>query len=330
MIRIFKEKQIFTYAIAVVLLIVCSVTELKAQCFASPGNPVAGSANVGILQNRISRVVVFHRFTFSDQYFNGNSKIAYDFPTAISNANYNYVGFSAGHGIHKRITLELEAGYFINKTQNYRNFDFQSRGFGFSNAVFSGKFNVYKNVVKNMEFTLAVGAKVPFSVKPQVVDGITLGIDVQPSTGNFGSIVQGLFVKEFEDISMRIIVLGRYERNFNENKLGYMFGDAYTTSIFLSKHLANRYTELTKDITVILQCRHEYKLKNLLKGSPVVASGSNQVFLAPQINYNYKMVWNFSFIYDLPVYRYYNNIQLGNSYSLSLSITRDFGYHIKM
>lgn len=322
-------RQIYTYAITVILLIVCSVTELRAQCFASPGNPVAGSANVGILQNRISRVVVFYRYSFSDQYFEGSNKIAYNFPAAISNANYNYVGFSAGHGIHKRITLELEAGYFLNKTQNYRNFDLQMRGFGFSNAVFSGKFNIYKNVVKKIEFTVSAGAKVPFSMKPQVVDGVTLDIDLQPSTGNFGSIFQGLFVKEFEDISARLILLGRYEKNFNENKLGYRFGDAYITSLYFSKHLANRYTELTKDITVILQCRHEYKLRNMRNGNPVVASGSNQFFLAPQINYNYKMVWNFSFIYDFPIYRHYNNIQLGNAYSLSLSVTRDFGYHIR-
>lgn len=329
MTTLFKNNQLFEFIIAVILLLLCSVTEIKAQCFASPGNPVAGSANVGILQNRISRVVVFHRFSFSDQYFNGSSKIAYDRPAAISNANFNYIGFSAGHGIHKRITLELEAGYFLNKTQNYRNFDFQMRGFGFSNAVFSGKFNIYKDVVKNVEFTVSAGAKLPLSVKPQVVDGVTLDIDLQPSTGNFGSIVQGLFVKEFVDISARIIVLARYEKNFNENKLGYRFGDTYVTSVFFSKHLANKYTELTKDITLILQCRHEYKLKNMRNNNPVVASGSNQVFLAPQINYNYNMIWNFSFIYDFPVYRYYNNIQLGNSYSLSLSITRDFGYHIK-
>jgi len=313
--------------IAISIFLHCS-KYIDAQCFASPGNPIAGSANVGVLQPRITRAVLFHKYSFSDQYFKESTQVDYNVPAAISNANFNYLGFSVGRGMTKRFTLELEAGYFINKTQNYKYIDYQTRGYGFSNAVVSGKFNIYKNVVKKVEFSVSAGAKIPLSTKPQVVDGVTLGIDVQPSTGNFGSIAQALFVKEFEGSSMRFILLGRYEKNFNENQLGYKFGDAYITSLFVSKHLANRHTELTKDVTIILQGRHEFRKKNLLNSNEVFASGSNLLFVSPQINYNYNMIWNFSFIYDIPVYRYYNGTQLGNSHSFILSITRDFGYGI--
>lgn len=302
--------------------------ELKSQCFASPGNPIAGSANVGVLQPRITRAVSFYRHSFSDQYYKGSEAIPYDFPAAVSNANYNYLGFNVGRGITKKFTLELEAGYFINKTQRYRNIDLYSKGYGFSNAVISGKFNIYKNVVKKLEFSVSAGAKIPFTTKPQIVDGVTLDIDLQPSTGNFGSILQALFVKEFEGPSMRLIMIGRWEKNYNQNQLGYRFGDAYISSIFISKHLANRYTELTKDITIILQARHEYRFRNLRYGQEVFASGNNVLFIAPQINYNYNMIWNFSIIYDIPVFRYYNGVQLGTSHSFAISITRDFGFGI--
>ncbi len=302
--------------------------ELKAQCFASPGNPIAGSANVGILQPRITRAVVFYSYSFSNQYFNGSKAIDYDFPARVSSANYNYVGFNVGRGITKRLSLELEAGYFINKTQNYTYLDFSDRGFGLSNLVISGKYNIYKDIVKQTEISVSGGIKMPFSTKPQEVDGVRLGIDTQPSTGHFGSIVQALIVKELEGPSMRFILLGRWEKNFNENKLNYLFGDAITTSLFISKHLANRHTELTKDITVILQLRHEYRFRNLSGGKEMLGSGSNILFMAPQINYNHNMVWNFSLIYDFPIYRYYNETQLGTSYAISFSITRDFGFGI--
>lgn len=324
--KILNNKYILLLFLTTALLFVSKRN--YSQCFASPGNPIAGSTNVGVLQNRITRVLVFHKFSFSNQYFEGSNKISYDYPAAISNANFNYTGFSVGYGLRKKITLEFEAGYFFNKTQNYRNFDYQIKGYGLSNAVFTGKFNIYKNIDKMLEFTVSAGVKIPFSLKPQVVEGVTLPIDIQPSTGNFGSIFQMLFVKEFKNASARILFFGRYERNFNENKMGYRFGDAYTSSLFLSKHLANRYTELTKDITVILQIRHEYRFRNLLYDNPVVASGSNSIYLGPQLNYNLNMVWNFSIIYDFPVYHYYNDIQLGNSYSILLSITRDLGYGI--
>jgi len=208
-----------------------------AQCFASPGNPIAGSTNVGVLQNRITRVLVFHKFSFSNQYFEGSNKISYDYPAAISNANFNYTGFSIGYGIRKRITLEVEAGYFFNKTQNYRHFDYTIKGFGFSNAIFTGKFNIYKNVDKMLEFTMSGGLKVPFSLKPQVVNGVTLPIDIQPSTGNFGSIFQALFVKEFKNISARFILFSRYENNFNENRIRFSANLSENEIIHVRSHL---------------------------------------------------------------------------------------------
>jgi hypothetical protein len=316
-------------ALIILTVLLFSELDLQAQCFASPGNPVAGSANIGVLQQRISRMVVFHKFSYSDTYYVGSDKVDYNFPTAIENANYNYSGISFGYGLKPKLTLEVEAGYFFNKTQNYRFLDYKLRGFGLSNAVFIAKYNIHKNVDKKTEITVAGGVKVPFRLKPQVVDGVRLDIDVQPSTGNFGFNLQALFVKEFKNISARIIFLSRYDNNFTVNRMGYKFGDAFSNSLFLSKHLANKYTELTKDITIICQFRHEYKLQNLLNDITVLASGSNMLYIAPQINFNYHMVWNFSMIYEKPLYHNYNGTQLGNKYALMFSITRDFGYHIK-
>jgi hypothetical protein len=315
--------------LVLLLFFVVFATDIKAQCFASPGNPVAGSANIGVLQQRISRMVVFHKFSYSDKYYTGSNNVDYNYPSAIDNANYNYSGFSIGYGLRPKLTVEVEAGYFINKTQNYRYIDYKLRGFGFSNAIFSAKYNIHKNVDNKTEITVAGGVKVPFRLNPQVVDGVRLDIDVQPSTGNFGFNLQALFVKEFKNISARIIFLSRYDNNFTVNRMGYKFGDAFSNSLFLSKHLANKYTELTKDITIICQFRHEYKLQNYLNDNPVLASGSSMLYIAPQINFNYHMVWNFSMIYEKPLYHNYNGTQLGNNYAIMFSITRDFGYHIK-
>ncbi|HNY43993.1 MAG TPA: hypothetical protein PKH15_04820 [Bacteroidales bacterium] len=311
-------------------LLAFSNFEANAQCFASPGNPVAGSANVGVLHPRIFRLVLFHKFSYSDSYYSGSKFNEYDFPAAIKNANYNYTGMSLAYGLKPKLSLELDLGYFINKTQNYRYIDYQLKGYGLSNIGLTAKYNIYKNPVKMLEITVGGGLKAPFRLEPQVVNGVRLDVDVQPSTGNFGFNLQALFVKEFENISTRLIVLSRYDNNFTENRMGYKFGDAFSNSIFISKHLANKYTELTKDITIICQFRHEYKKVNYLNGKVVKASGSNILYIAPQINYNFKMVWNFSFIFEKPIYHYYNETQLGNKYSLLLSITKDIGYKIKM
>jgi len=307
----------------------------QAQCFASPGNPIAGNANLGVLDKGIVRAVAFHQYNTMDKYYTGSKPSSDTERGTVSSAFYNYSGISIGYGISKRFTIEAEAGYFIHKTQNHliriNNSDvaIQEKGYGFSNAILSGKYNIYKNVVKGLEFSVAAGVKLPFSTQPQVVDGVELSIDVQPSTGNYGSVFQSFFVKEFDNISARLIMINRYENNYTENKQGYKFGDAYTNAVFLSKHLANQRTRLTKDITAILQLRHEYvkpyKVNNILADN---RSGSSSFFVSPQLNYNLKMLWNFSIIFDIPVYQHYKGTQLAKDYALTITLTRDFGFKI--
>ncbi len=315
--------------------VIISSQNIQAQCFASPGNPIAGNANLGVLDKGIVRAVVFHQYNTMDKYYTG-TKLATDSEKGtVGSAFYNYSGLSIGYGISKRFTIEVEAGYFLNKTQkhliviNDKERRITEKGFGFSNAVLSGKYNVYKNVVKGIEFSVAAGAKLPFSTQPQVVDGVELSIDVQPSTGSYGSVFQSFFVKEFDNISARLIMINRFENNYTENKQGYKFGDTYTNAIFLSKHLANPYTHLTKDITAIVQFRHEYVKPYYRNGDlKDKVSGSKIFLISPQLNYNLKMVWNFSLTYDIPIYQYYNGSQLARAYGITFSLTRDFGFGI--
>lgn len=299
-----------------------------AQCFASPGNPIAGSTNLGILDPHIVRAIGFYQFSLSDRYYEGRHPSGYDPAGAISSAWYNYTGLSIGYGLTRRFSIETDLGYFVNKTQEYRYLDHSLTGSGLSNAVISGKYNLHQDLVRRVELTVSAGPKLPFSTRPQVVDGVELPIDVQASTGNFGAVGQLFFVKEFDAVSARLILMGRYENNFTENRQGYRFGDAWITSVFLSKHLANRWTGLTKDLTLILQGRYEYRGQNIRHGQPVAYSGSNLFFVAPQLNYNLNYIWNFSVIFDVPVYQYYNGIQLANSFAVTFSVARDIGFQL--
>ena len=299
-----------------------------AQCFASPGNPIAGSTNLGILDPHIVRVIGFYQFSVSDRYYEGRHPSDYDPAGAISSAFYHYAGMNLGYGLTRRFSIETELGYFFNKTQEYKYLDYRLTGSGLSNVVISGKLNLYQDLVRRTELTVAAGPKLPFSTHPQVVDGVELPVDLQASTGNYGAVAQLFFVKEFDAFSGRLILTGRYENNFTENKQGYRFGDAWITSLFMSKHLANRHTDLTKDLTLILQARHEYRSRNMRNGQAVDFSGSNLLYLAPQLNYNLNLIWNFSVIVDVPVYQYYNGIQLANRLAVTFTAARDIGFNL--
>ena len=304
-------------------------SRLHAQCFASPGNPIAGNTNLGILDRGITRAIGFVQYSLMDQYFEGSRRSDYDPTGAITSAHYTYTGFSLGYGLTGKLTLEAEVGYFLNRTQQYRHIDYSMRSSGFANAIVTAKYNLFQDLPRNLELTLSAGPKIPLTTKPQVADGVELPIGMQSSTGNFGFVVQSFFVKEFDVGSIRLILINRYENNLTENQQGYAFGDSFMSSLFFSKHLANPWTRLTKDITFILQTRHEYRTRSTRNGQQINYSGHNLLFVAPQLNYNLGMVWNFSVMVDIPLYQYFNGIQLGNSHAITFSVARDVGYRVK-
>ncbi len=321
-------KRLIIICFIIALVLVACRSQLQAQCFASPGNPIAGSTNLGILDKGTARSIGFLQYNLMNRYFEGSKRSDYSPAGAISSAHYIYAGFSLGYGLSNKFTLEAEAGYFLNRTQDYKYIDYSLRGHGFSNAIISAKYNVYQDLPRNLELTLSAGALLPFSTRPQVVDGVELPIGVQPSTGNYGMVLQSFFVKEFDVGSVRLILTNRYENNFTENQQGYRFGDSFISTLFLSKHLANRWTRLTKDFTFILQTRHEHRSRSTRNGREVDYSGHRLVFVAPQLNYNLGMIWNFSVMLDIPVYQYFNGIQLANSHLITFSVARDFGFGI--
>ncbi len=303
---------------------------LFSQCFSSPGNPIGGTANMGILDKYTLRTISFFRHSYSDSYNIGSKK--FNGKQLVNCAYYNYIGEIIGYGLFEKLSIETELGYFINKTQKYTINDSVSdfvRGNGLSNIVVSGKFNVFKNDDKRFNLSASCGLKIPLSLHSQLVNGVE-NIEVQPSTGSYGIVLQTFLVKEKPFQALRFFLINRYETNFTNKSdyyisgREYKFGDALYTSVYISKHLHFRYAWLTENWTAILQIRNELKEKNMLNDKWINASGSCIVLVSPQLNYTIKEKWNVSVIVDIPVYQYYYEMQLATKYAFTINITRDF------
>ena len=225
------------------------------------------------------------------------------------------------------MTVETEGGYYFNKTQVYKINDQKLTGNGFSNVVLSLKPRLYYNADKRFEMSCALGTNIPFSRTLQQVDGVTLPIDLQPSTGSYGLVFQSFIIKENSFKAVRFFLATRIEKYF-ENKRDYLFGTLYSNSFYFSRHFVFEKMKL-KDWTIILQLKNQIKEKNIRKNQTVDASGSCLFFLVPQINLSVQEKWNISILTDIPVYQYYNEIQLGNTASFAINIIRDFSFNNK-
>ena len=289
-----------------------------AQCLSS-ANPVGGSANLLVLEKNTVRVIGFYRFNYGDQYYEGSKRSGFDL---IRSENYNYAGSIVGYGLAERTTLEAELGYFINKTQVY-NIDPQYvlTGSGLSNAILSVKYGLLKNNEKRFFISSGIGAKIPFSTEPQSRDGVELPVEVQPTIGAFGMVLQGFIVKEKPVTGTRYFITGRMEMN-SRNRRDYRLGTSVTTSFFISKHLMMPW--LKGDWTAILQLRNETREADKTSTGVRESTGSTIFYLSPQLNNFINEKWNLSLLADIPVYRHFNGIQLTTKFGITLTLAREF------
>ncbi len=290
----------------------------QAQCLSSV-NPVGGTNNLLVLEKNALRVISFYKYGQGTRYFEGNDPSGFDL---ISKAYYNYLSTTLGYGLTWKTSLEVEAGYFFNKTQNY-NLDpaYSLTGKGLSNAVVLAKHSLYADPVKRFFITGAAGAKIPFSRELQWSRNVKLPVEVQPTLGGYGAVFTASLVKENSGTGMRYFFTSRAEVNA-PNKEDYRLGTSVYNSFYISSHL--KYPWLKDNWTAILQLRNEIRGPDTIDGREKESSGSILFFVAPQLNFVFKDDWYLSGMVDIPVYQDFNGTQLGAGPGVTFVVSRTF------
>lgn len=307
-----------------ILLLIAAVLgnfQTAAQCLSSV-NPVGGTENLLLLEKKSLRVITFYKHSMGKQYYEGDHHADFNL---IDRAFYNNLTYFMGYGLNNKLALETELGYFINKTQVYNTEpEYRLRGYGVSNLVISTRYGLYAENFKRVFITLAVGLKIPTSRNPMSVDHVELPVEVQPTMGSYGLVMNTTWVKENSGQGLRFFLTNRIEYHF-ENNNEYKPGTAIYTSGYISKHImANR---VKGDWTTILQLRNEIRTHDEIAGKTKESSGSVLFFVVPQINYVIRENWNLSALLDIPVYQYFNGTQLGAGVGITFSMARSFDLH---
>ena len=302
--------------IFIIVLLAISPYLTKAQCLSSV-SPVGGTGNLLVLEKNSLRVISFYKYGQGNQYYEKTQHSDFEL---INKAFYNYSSIIVGYGLSNKLSVEIESGYFFNKTQVYNLVpQYKLRGEGLSNMIISAKRSIFADQFKRIYLTGGIGAKIPFSRTPQVVNNVELPVEVQPTIGAYGFVFNSSFVKESSGSGMRFFVLNRIETNA-PNKYDYKLGTSFFNSFYISKHLM--FPWLKGDWTAILQLRNEIrthdKISNIIKES----SGSTLFFVSPQINYVLKEEWYISTMLDIPIYQYFNGTQLGAGFGVSVILSR--------
>jgi len=303
---------------AALLLTVIFTGRVSAQCLSSV-NPVGGTNNLLVLEKQSLRAIAFFRYNYGDRYYEGSKPSEFNL---ITSARYSYAGVVLGYGLTGNITLESEFGYFFDKSQVY-NIDptYTLSGRGLSSAVLSLKYGLLKDYPRRFFISSSIGAKIPFTARPQSRDGVELPIELQPTTGASGVVWQGFMVKEQPVSGSRYFFTARVEVNAR-NRQDFRQGTSAFLSLFYSKHLMASW--LKGDWTAIIQLRNELRGRDMIADEWKESTGSCIFYLSPQVNYFLSEKWNISLTGDIPVWQHFTGTQLATRYGISMNVARDF------
>ena len=288
--------------------------QVKAQC-CSPGNPIGGTGNIGALNSGESELIVNYGYSYSGSYYAGSSPISAFF---VETGFFNHVSVGFSHGISDRWTIDAEATYFVNKVQNYVDGIIPSRrkGYGFGDVSFVANYKLFGERWRYWEVTSGVGLKIPVGTHEQRNEGALLPLDVQPTTRAVDFIHTLFLYKGYPAHGLRFFLTNRVEVR-NANTEGYRYGNLYTTSLFASYNLG-----LHWDAT--LQLRSEIRGGDVRPDGAIPVTGSQKIFVTPQISYSLNQSLSLTALVDLPVYQYYNREQLANTFAVSIGVIKKF------
>ena len=301
-------------------------TGIHAQC-CSPGNPIGGTSALGVNDEHSWQIFLNYRYGYAGRYFEGNKPSTTQF---IQDGQFNHMGGVVAYGLSKRLTLEGEFGYFINKTQRYVEGIIPSsqNGSGLTDLNLLLKLNLWRSELEEWEITTALGGKIPLGNNQQSDQGILLPRDLQPTTGAFDFIHSLFLYKGFLSRKFRTFLLTRTEikgRSLDQ----YQYGHFFASSFFASYSAGLKWV-------LIGQIRGEIRGRDSRPvsggGIPLpnnreqlIPTGSQKLFIIPQISYSLTPELQLSTLVELPLYQNYNDKQLSSTVAVMLSLGYRFG-----
>ena len=281
---------------------------------------MSGTKSFGVNEKNHLSIMAFYSHSYADKYFTGDSRS--DF-LGLANSHFDYSSIDIAYGITSKFTVEIQAGYYLNKTQNY---DptlplpyFQLQGHGLADPSFLLKYNLFTSQDSVWSCTFIGGAKFPIGTYQEYSNNVLLTQDVQSGTGAYAGIA-GLTImaKPFRNHKNFRIIFNRKETSEGTNPLGYKYGFATTNSISSS-------FKLFKQCSFLLMVQNENRMRDYLNGSIIDASGFIKVAAIPAIVTGLGKEWEFGAYFNYPFYQKYNGTQFGNSYSISATLSKVFG-----
>lgn len=297
-----------TCTLAVLSVLMTITQRLHAQCTCMGGaavggiSPIAGTANVGLLEPAAWRIVGAYRYGFGDGYMRGD---AHAEPGPVRYYRMHYTSLTAAHGLGTDLTLEAELGAYPRKSQHFGTMI--ARGGGLSHVMLGAKFGVWQDDARDVECTVGAGVRMPLTA-----GSTNLPQHILPSTGAWGGSAQLLLRRGFPAHRAQLVLVHRSDMHAR-NASAYRYGSGFLTSLF-------GVASVNDAITGVVELRHEYRMRDRFHDLLIDDSGGHMLVFSPQLGIAFGPL-AFGINIDLPLLRFYNGHQLAQDLSAGCTIT---------
>jgi hypothetical protein len=306
----------------------------RAQCCGGGGgSPVAGGSSQGVLLEHQMEINTNLQYIHTTKFFSGDERDTNYLDSYSSNYSYTRLAY----GLSKKLTISLEAGYWLDKTEVGKNksVTYQSKGIG--DLIIFPRYNIF-NIEKNhkkTELTVGIGFKIPLGTyndssyivsKDPFLDNyyVTKPLSVQTSSGSQDFIFYTFLSRTYSFYNFRLFANMLYVKK-GWNPIGEKLGDYTSIGLFAGKTFFDK-------LGITLQLKGEWIAKMKLNETIMLykypnydplATGSKKLFFVPQISYNYKgfVIYALS---EIPIYQYVTKTQIASQFQTTIGLSYRF------
>lgn len=323
----------FSFFLFFAISVVSTRVHAQGCCSGGSGSPIAGGTSQGVLLDRQMEIGLNYQHIKTNKFFVKDRDTLPLFDKFTS----NYLYFRLGYGLTKNLTMSVEAGYFIDKTQVGKNRSDTIASSGIGDLILFPKYDIYNHTTegKRTEVTVGLGYKIPLGKcddSTLVFTDPTSGAKyyttspptVQPTSGAQDLIFYGFLYRGYPLKSFRVFSNLLYIKK-GWNSLGQKFGDYASVGLFIGKTFYEK-------IGLTLQIRGEWinKMqydKNIdmlaLYNIDVISTGSRKIFFVPQLSFSHNSFTFFALV-EQPLYQYLNGTQVGSHLQATAGVSYRF------
>ncbi|KAF0130312.1 MAG: hypothetical protein FD155_1612 [Bacteroidetes bacterium] len=321
------------HLIIILLLLHFGSVGYSQCCAVGGGSPLAGDASQGVLMAQQAEISSSFQLINTTRFLTGSQSDT----NFLDRFSSQYIYTRLAYGVSERLTMSVEAGYWISKKQDgLREADsYSSKGIG--DLVLFPKYNVIKPKAANKfsELTLGMGVKIPIGTHNDSIGRLepfsgeilysTKPPAVQTTSGGQDLLFSAFYSFGLPGTKLKLTFNGLHILK-GWNPLGEKLGNYTSIGVFAGRSYFEK-------LNVAIQLKGEFIGKMHINPDILMvsfpnydpeATGSRKLFIAPQLSF--KAV-NGLFLFaqgEFPLYQYVNKTQIASQWNLTFGITYRF------